>query len=237
MKNIAIIGASGAIGSAFLKHLETRDDVVNIYAFSRTKITPISEKISYGFIDVTDEETIKRATEKVSTGPLDLIIFAVGILHEGSLMPEKSLRDITIQKFNRVLAVNTVGPALVMKYFLPLLNHDKKSIFAALSARVGSISDNHLGGWYAYRASKAALNMLIKTASLEMKRTHKHAIIVGLHPGTVDSSLSKPFQGNVAPDYLFTPDYSVCRLIKVLEELKPENSGRCFSYDGQEVLP
>jgi len=133
--------------------------------------------------------------------------------------------------------INTFIPALMAKHFIPRLNLDRQSIFAALSARVGSISDNRLGGWYAYRASKTALNMIIKNAAIETARRNKKAIIVGLHPGTVDSSLSKPFQRNVPDEKLFAPMRSAQDLLKVLDDLNPEQSGRCFAWDGQEVKP
>ena len=162
---------------------------------------------------------------------------ANGILHDEGLTPEKSLRDLSAEKFQRIFEVNTVTPALIAKHFLPKLNREQTSIFAALSARVGSISDNQLGGWYAYRASKAALNMIIKNAAIEIGRRNKQAIIVGLHPGTVDSNLSKPFQGNVADGKLFTPEYSAEKLLDVLENLSPEQTGKCFAWDGQEILP
>ena len=152
-------------------------------------------------------------------------------------MPEKSLRDLSSDKFHRIFEVNTITPALIAKYFLRKLNKEKTSIFTALSARVGSISDNQLGGWYAYRASKAALNMIIKNAAIEVARENKKAIIVGLHPGTVDSDLSKPFQGHVADKNLFTPEYSAEKLLKVLEDLSPEKTGKCFAWDGKEILP
>ena len=126
---------------------------------------------------------------------------------------------------------------MVAKHFLPKLNKENRSIFAALSARVGSISDNQLGGWYAYRTSKAALNMVIKNAAIEIGRLNKKAIIVGLHPGTVDSNLSMPFQGNVPDGKLFTPEYSVQKLLQVLTNLTSEQSGKCFAWDGTEVKP
>lgn len=128
-------------------------------------------------------------------------------------------------------------PALIAKHLLPKLNKDHPAIFAALSARVGSISDNQLGGWYAYRASKAALNMIIKNAAIEVGRRNRKAIVVGLHPGTVDSDLSKPFQGNVADGKLFTPEDSAQKLLEVLRSLGPEQTGKCFAWDGKEVLP
>ena len=147
------------------------------------------------------------------------------------------MRDLSAEKFHRIFDANTVTPALIAKYFLPKLNASAPSVFAALSARVGSVSDNHLGGWYAYRASKAALNMVIKNASIEIARRNTHAVVVGLHPGTVDSDLSKPFQSHVPNGQLFTAEYSAERLLEVLKNLKPEQTGKCFAWDGQEVLP
>lgn len=228
-ENIAILGASGAIGSAFTKLLSQRYPNASMFVFSRNG--------QYS-IDYSREESLAEAAELAAKEkPLDLVIVANGILHDGDLMPEKSLRDLSAEKFHRIFEVNTITPALIAKYFLPKLNKKQPSIFAALSARVGSISDNQLGGWYAYRASKAALNMIIKNAAIEMGRRNKQAIIVGLHPGTVDSDLSKPFQGNVADEKLFTPEYSAGRLLEVLENLSPEQTGKCFAWDGKEVLP
>ena len=126
---------------------------------------------------------------------------------------------------------------MIAKHFLPKLNRENLSIFAAISARVGSISDNYLGGWYAYRASKSALNMIIKNAAIEIGRRNKNAVIVGLHPGTVDSKLSKPFQGNIPHNKLFTPEYSAKKLLEVISTLKPWQSGKCWAWDGTEVDP
>ena len=166
-----------------------------------------------------------------------MVIVATGILHDGELMPEKSQKELSAEKFHRLFEINTIVPALVAKHFIPKLNREKRSVFAALSARVGSISDNQLGGWYAYRASKAALNMIIKNAAIEISRRNKKAIIVGLHPGTVDSNLSKPFQGNVPDGKLFTPKYSVQKLLVILTTLTSKQSGKCFAWDGKEILP
>ena len=238
MKTVAIIGASGAIGSAFVRGLAARMDVRVVHAFSRSARSFNSEKIAPGYIDLTDEPSIAAAAEAASSqGPLDLVIVATGMLHTPDLAPEKSLRDLSADKFQLAFALNAIGPALVAKHFLPKLHRGERAIFAVLSARVGSISDNRLGGWYAYRASKAALNMIIKNASIEMARRAPGAVVVGLHPGTVDSPLSKPFQAGVSVDRLFEPDYSVARLISVLESLRPEHSGKCFAYDGEEILP
>lgn len=228
-ENIAILGASGAIGSAFTQCLSEKYPNASIFAFSRN---------GKHNIDYSSEDSISEAAELAAKDkPLDLVIIANGILHDDEIMPEKSLKDLSAEKFHRIFEANTITPALIAKYFLPKLSSDNTPIFAALSARVGSISDNQLGGWYAYRASKAALNMIIKNAAIEVSRRNKHAIVVGLHPGTVDSDLSKPFQGNVADGKLFTPEYSAKKLLDVLENLSPEQTGKCFAWDGKEVLP
>lgn len=228
-QNIAILGASGAIGNAFKVHLYKKYPDASLFAFSRKG----DNNINY-----SSEASIAEAAEHATkTKPLDLVIVANGILHDGPLMPEKSLRDLSAENFQRLFEVNTIAPALITKYFVPKLNKEQPSIFAALSARVGSISDNELGGWYAYRASKAALNMIIKNTSIEIARKNKQAIIVGLHPGTVESNLSKPFQGNVAEGKLFTPEYSAGKLLEVLERLTPEQTGKCIGWDGKEILP
>jgi NAD(P)-dependent dehydrogenase (short-subunit alcohol dehydrogenase family) len=228
-QNIVIIGASGAIGSAFTQRLSEQYPNASLYAFCRN---------GKYHIDYSSEDSIAAAAVYASKEkPLDLVIVAIGILHDDDIMPEKSLRELSAEKFHRIFEVNTITPALIAKHFLPKLNRNKPSIFAALSARVGSISDNRLGGWYAYRASKSALNMIIKNASIEIGRRNKHAIIVGIHPGTVDSNLSKPFQANVPAARLFTPKYSANKLLDVLENLTPEQTGKCFAWDGEEILP
>jgi NAD(P)-dependent dehydrogenase (short-subunit alcohol dehydrogenase family) len=228
-QNIAILGASGAIGSAFMALLAEKYPKARLHAFSRNAHIPI---------EYSSEASIAAAAAHAAQSqPLDLVIVANGLLHDGALTPEKALKDISAEKFHRIFAVNTITPALIAKHFLPKLNAHKPSIFAALSARVGSISDNRLGGWYAYRASKAALNMVIKSAAIEIARKNKQAIVVGLHPGTVDSGLSKPFQGNVPDEKLFTPAYAAVQLLDVLRELSPEQTGKCFAWDGLEVLP
>ena len=209
-----------------------------VHAFSRSQKKSDAENIVNHTINYNDEVSIQQAASQASKeAPLDIVIVATGILFDGNITPEKSLRELSAKKFLRLFEVNTILPALIAKHFLPILNKQDRSIFAALSARVGSVSDNKLGGWYSYRASKSGLNMIIKNAAIEINRQNKNAIIVGLHPGTVDSNLSKPFQGNVPDGKLFTPDYSVKRLLDVLGNLTPESSGRCFSWDGKEVQP
>jgi NAD(P)-dependent dehydrogenase (short-subunit alcohol dehydrogenase family) len=234
-QNIVIIGASGGIGSAFVKFFSADPSNI-VYAFSRSEIKNELTNVRSGRVDFSDERTLKKAAEEsAQDAPLDIVIVATGILHGNDLMPEKSLRHLSAANFERAFLVNTIGPALVAKHFLPKLQRSNRAIFAALSARVGSIEDNHLGGWYAYRASKAALNMLIKTTSIEVARSQKNTIVVGLHPGTVATELSKPFQKRVPSDKLFSTHYSAKQLISVLEGLSPEDSGKVFAWDGSEI--
>jgi NAD(P)-dependent dehydrogenase (short-subunit alcohol dehydrogenase family) len=229
LENIAIIGASGGIGQAFVNILSSQYPKANLFAFSSKK--------EYR-IDYEREESIAEAAYVASSkGPLGLVIVTNGMLHNQEIMPEKSLKELSRAKFHQLFEVNTVVPALIAKYFLPHMNREHTSIFTALSARVGSILENQLGGWYAYRASKAALNMMIKNCAIEIGRRNKNAIIVGLHPGTVDTDLSRPFHKNIPPEQLLTPHASVKKLLEVLASLKPEHSGKCFAWDGKEILP
>jgi NAD(P)-dependent dehydrogenase (short-subunit alcohol dehydrogenase family) len=226
-KNIAIIGSSGAIGSALVESLSTCYPKAQMTAFSRHGKNPILYHC---------EDSIANAAQTASkTQPLDLVIVATGLLHDGPLMPEKSLKELSADKFHTIFEANTITPALIAKHFIPKLDHQKRACFAVLSARVGSISDNRLGGWYAYRASKAALNMIIKNIAIEVSRTSKETIIIGLHPGTVDSPLSKPFQSHLPTGQLFTPLDCAHKLIDVIRQRSPEDSGKCFAWDGSEV--
>ena len=188
-------------------------------------------------IDVTDEPSIAAAAA-IARGlaPPRLVIVASGLLHApDGLRPEKSLSMLDGERLARLFAVNATGPALVARHLLPLMPRSGRAVFAAVSARVGSISDNRLGGWYGYRASKAALNQLLRTIAIEWSRSAKDALCVGLHPGTVDTPLSAPFQANVAADRLFTPAQSAGLLLDVLGRLTPAESGRVWAWDGQEV--
>lgn len=238
MNNIAVVGSSGAIGNAVVNQMALLYPNATINAFSSRPMNYAHHNIFSHAIDYKDERAIENsALMAAKDRPLDLVFIATGILHDGDIMPEKSLRDLTSEKFQHLFVANTIAPALLAKYFIPKLSKEKRSVFAALSARVGSISDNNTGGWYAYRASKAALNMIIKTAAIETARQNKNAIIIGLHPGTVDSNLSKPFQNHVANGRLFTPEYSARKLLSVIDTLSLEDSGKCFAWDGQEILP
>jgi NAD(P)-dependent dehydrogenase (short-subunit alcohol dehydrogenase family) len=234
--NIAVIGASGGLGRASIEHFSAQSNVKKIHAFSRSTIKFDHQKIQSHFIDITSETSIKEAINSIENAQrFDVIIVATGLLSDENIVPEKSIRDLNLDRFHEVFAVNAFGPALIAKYFLPRLQRNRKSVFACLSARVGSISDNQLGGWYAYRASKAALNMILKNAAIETARRHKEACVIGLHPGTVDTSLSKPFQGQVNEGKLFTPQYSSTCLLKVINDVTPDQSGKVFAWDGTEV--
>lgn len=234
--NVAIVGASGGVGSALVE-LFSADSSNRVHAFSRSEIKLASENVELGNIDYADESSIEAAAEKASQyAPLDIVIVATGILHDDSMMPERSLKNLDAANFEKNFLINTIGPALVAKHFLPKIHKEKHAVFAALSARVGSISDNRLGGWYAYRASKAALNMIIKTTSIEVSRTHKHAVVVGLHPGTVATELSRPFQKNVPEEKLFTAEYSARKLSDVINSVTVKDSGKIFAWDGSEIF-
>ena len=238
MRNIVVGGGSGAIDAAFAAELARKYPNACISSLSRTRSRSSDVRIRTVRVDYLDEASLRNASERVGQyGPVDLVIAAGGILHQSGMMPEKSLRDLSADKLLTLYSANTVGPALIAKHFLPLMPRCRRAVFAALSARVGSISDNRLGGWYSYRASKAALNMLIRCASIEMGRRNPQAVVVGLHPGTVDSALSKPFQSNVAPEKLFSPQYAVIRMLEVLESLGASDSGHCYAWDGSRIEP
>ena len=231
-----VIGASGGIGGAMVELLAGSDNITKVHAFSRSFAAFASPKVISGKLDLADERTIETAARTVERA--DIILLATGILHGTNsngqeFGPEKNLKQIASSSMEHVFAANTIGPALVMKHFLPLLPRHGKSAFAALVARVGSISDNELGGWYAYRASKAALMMLIRTASIELARQKKDALCVGLHPGTVETGLSAPFKNN--PHDRFSPEKSAGYLLDVLDGLDSSATGKQFDWRGEEV--
>ncbi len=229
-----VVGSSGGIGAALERGLQARGFAVE--GLSRASGTDLEG--ARPSIDLTDENSIAAAATSLrDKAPFSQILIATGLLHSADLAPEKALRDLDPASLARLFAVNATGPMLVAKHFIPLLPRRGRCIFAALSARVGSIGDNRLGGWYGYRASKAALNMLIKTLAIELARTRPDAICVSLHPGTVDTGLSQPFQRSVALGQLFSPDKSAAHLLDVLDGLTAAQSGGCFAWDGQEIRP
>lgn len=234
---VAIIGASGGIGRALVELLAARDEVDRILACSRSGRVPGHAKIVHQPLDLEDEASIAAAAAAAArtSGELDLVLVATGVLHDRDLAPEKTWRALEAAALERAFRINAIGPALVAKHFLPLLARDRKSAFAALSARVGSIADNRLGGWHAYRASKAALNQLIRTLAIELARRNPHALCVALHPGTVDTGLSAPFQSGVPAGKLFTPAFAASRLLAVVDDLQAQDSGKLFAWDGEAI--
>ena len=217
-----VIGASGGIGSALVFSLLGDARYRTVVALSRKSDPPI---------DIEDEETIRLAAMHVATlGTVRLVLDATGLLHGAGLEPEKSWRQLDAQRLARSFSVNAIGPALVMKHFLPLLPRSGRSVLATLSAKVGSIADNELGGWYGYRASKAALNQFVKTAAIELRRSRPEALCVAIHPGTVDTSLSAPFARSGLS--LQTPDEAAGKILRCLEGLNARDSGGFFDRGG-----
>ena len=234
---IAVIGASGGIGSAFTRQLSASHTTERVYALSRSGTSFADSNVTSHELDFDAEQSIAAAADLVAAdGPLDLVIVASGILHgDDGLQPEKTMADIDARKMATVLSANTIGPALVAKHFLPLMRPKQRNVFAVLSARVGSIEDNRLGGWLSYRASKAALNMAIKTLAVEQARKNPQSILVALHPGTVDTGLSQPFTSRVAAGKLFSPEKSAQHLLAVIAALSADASGGFFAWDGQPI--
>ena len=219
-----VVGASGAIGAAMLQMLH-EDPHCGLAVGVHRRSQPA--------LDLRDEAGVAAAADHLSgQGPFQLIVNAAGVLHGPDFMPEKKLGDLTLAQMQSVFAVNTFGPALLLRHFSPLLDR-RNGRMAMLSAKVGSIGDNRLGGWASYRASKAALNMLIRTAAIELRRTHPGALLVALHPGTVTSPLSAPFRGASNARLAAT---AAAELLAVIDRLGPADSGGFFAYDGQ-ALP
>lgn len=234
----AVFGASGGLGAALVEALAADPSCAAVHAGSRSGRHFDHPRIASFTFDLEDEASLERAAQRITAdAPPDLVLVATGLLHDGGLQPEKSLRALSAAGLLRALQINAVGPALIAKHLLPGLPRERRAIFAALSARVGSISDNRKGGWYGYRASKAALNQLLRTAAIELARTRPLAICVGLHPGTVDTRLSAPFQAGVPAEQLFPAALSAAHLLRVIDGLQPSDSGRVYAWDGREVPP
>jgi NAD(P)-dependent dehydrogenase (short-subunit alcohol dehydrogenase family) len=221
-----IIGATGGIGGALADTLKARDTCEHVVRLSRR---------SDPAVDVCDEASIARAAEwlKADDIALRLVIDATGFLHDERFRPERALAEIDPDHMAKAFAINATGPALLMKHFLPLLPREGRSVFATLSARVGSIGDNRLGGWHAYRASKAALNQLVRGAAIELGRKRREAICVALHPGTVDTPLSQPFARSGLA--VRSPDVAAKEILAVIDALTPGDSGGFFDHKGERV--
>jgi NAD(P)-dependent dehydrogenase (short-subunit alcohol dehydrogenase family) len=218
-----VIGSTGAIGAAFMDLLQADPRCASVQGLHRHSLPKL---------DFHDEASIAVAAAQLSqSAPFHLIINATGILHNEGMMPEKRLADLCMQQMLETFRINTFGPALLLRHFTPLLAKDR-SVMAMLSAKVGSIGDNRLGGWYSYRASKSALNMLVKTAAIEISRTKPGALLIALHPGTVNSSLSKPFRG---AEIGRAPHIAAAEMLEVINGLSVNDSGEFFSFKGQRL--
>mgnify|MGYP001300838599 FL=1 len=217
-----VFGASGGIGQAFSRFLEDKLGSENVVKVSR----------SFDGFDISDEEKILKFSESIE-GSFNLIINAIGVLQTTEEGPEKTINVVKQKSMIDMMTINAIGPALLLKNFSKKLDKTKFSVFVNLSARVGSITDNRLGGWISYRSSKAALNQIIKTSSIEINRRNKNAICVGLHPGTVKTRFTEKFQNTTET---ISPEESVEMMMKVVENLSVDDNGYCFAYDGK-VIP
>jgi len=241
-------GSSRGIGLGLVEMLLENDRVAEVVACARSPDTSrglialgetYGDRLKTRRLDITDPQQIETLAARLRGERIrpHLVINAAGMLHDGDrLAPEKRLEDIDFHQMQRVFAVNTLGPALLCRHLLPLMAGDGKAVLAALSARVGSIGDNRLGGWYAYRSSKSALNQILKTASIEARRRFKNVVVAALHPGTTDTDLSRPFQANVPENRLFSTRFVARHLLDVIDQLDRKDSGGFFAWDGQ-VIP
>ena len=232
--DVVIVGSSGGIGKALIEHLLNNDAVASIQGFCRSSCPIEHEKLTNHHIDVVDESSIIDAKSHLK--PFDLLIIATGMLHQENVKPEKRVQDLNSDTLQAYFAINTIGPMLVAKHFHDHMKHENKSVIAFLSAKVGSIEDNALGGWYGYRSSKAALNMSMHNLSIEVQRFHPNSIVVGLHPGTVATNLSEPFSKNLDHSHIFSTDDAAEKLLTVINGLDQQHSGSVISHDGS-VLP
>jgi NAD(P)-dependent dehydrogenase (short-subunit alcohol dehydrogenase family) len=238
---VLVQGASRGIGLALVEALLERDDTQRVFATSRApersaELAALRERhgsrLVFDALDVCDDASIAAAAARIgdATPRIHWVVNCAGLLHGDGVRPEKRLEDVRAEVLRRSFEVNAFGPLLVAKHFLRLLRHDEPAVLANLSARVGSIDDNRIGGWYGYRASKAAQNQFTRTLAIELRRRAPNVTCVALHPGTVATVLSEPFRGGVAPERLFAPRYAAEKLVGVIESLGPEDSGSFFDW-------
>ena len=246
--NALVVGANRGIGLGFVQHLldnQSLPPIDRLFATYRTEPAPELSAIALQSpnrlnllpMDITDEAQIAAGIDQIKqqVDRLHLVLYCVGILHDDTIQPEKGLQQIQTEPLLRYFQVNSIGAVLLAKHLLPLIKHGDRSVLASISAKVGSIGDNQLGGWYGYRASKAALNMLMRTVAIEYGRKSPKTLVVMLHPGTTDTQLSRPFQRNVPPEKLFSIDRTVVQLLTVIAGLQPDDSGQFFSWDGSRL--
>jgi NAD(P)-dependent dehydrogenase (short-subunit alcohol dehydrogenase family) len=246
LKPALVVGAARGLGWGFVKHLLEHSDYAPIFAVCRNpeKAAELQhlQDSSSGRVrvlsgDVTQEADVERIAVQIKeqAGSLHFLINCVGYLHNDQHGPEKSLRQINAEQMHEAMRVNTLPTVFLAKHLHRLFRHPSPSIFAAISARVGSIADNRAGGWYSYRASKAALNMLMSNIAIEFHRVAPQTKVVALHPGTVATNLSAPFQKNVAAEKLFTVEYSVASMMESLEKTTKNPLGELIAWDGEKI--
>jgi NAD(P)-dependent dehydrogenase (short-subunit alcohol dehydrogenase family) len=248
-KNALIMGASSGIGRAMAEHLAADPGIEMLVLCSRSAgsnaplLSLQSQLVAAGKqcllldVDITDESSLLAMTNQLRKNlqVIDLIVNTVGLLHSKDVAPEKALEHIFLPSMQQVFAVNAYGPILLAQALMPWLKARRPIVFTSLSARVGSISDNRLGGWYSYRASKAAQNQLLKTLAIELARRNPEAIVLALHPGTTDTDLSRPFQANVTQEKLFTPAFVAEHLLQQITQARVEDTGSFIAWDGQRI--
>jgi NAD(P)-dependent dehydrogenase (short-subunit alcohol dehydrogenase family) len=241
--NALVIGASGGIGKSLVEQLYKSGKYEHVHAVSRTLPASPIDGVDYHALDSENEELVAQYCQqlKQASGQFSIVVCCIGALHATSadnqkIMPEKRLEDIQQQQLSFYFTINTILPAIWLKYVEPLLKGAEPSKLVFFSARVGSIHDNKLGGWYGYRASKAALNMLIKCAQIECQRRAKNICLISYHPGTVETELSRPFQAKVPEGKLFTTDFTVTQLLKTIPNLTAENGPHYIDWQGS-VIP
>ena len=221
---VAVVIGGGGVGAALAEALLAESAFADVITLSRNSAPKL---------DLLSEPSIEAAAKFLAGADIRLVLVATGFLHGGGLMPERSLRDVSAEYLAKSFAINATGPAMVLKHFLPLLPRVGKTVVAALSARVGSIGDNQIGGWYAYRAAKAALNQLVRTAAVELRRSRPEAICVALHPGTVATPLSAPFAKSGLD--VRAPEAAAADLLSVMTRLTPVESGGFFDQNGEAI--
>ncbi|RWU09293.1 SDR family NAD(P)-dependent oxidoreductase [Pseudidiomarina gelatinasegens] len=227
---VLVIGAGGGLGQALVRYYANQGATVQALSRQHMSDQP-GQWFTLADYSLESLQAIRPQLQQP-----DVVISTLGILHTNGFMPEKRLADVNLEQLEQTFHVNAVLPILLLQQLLPVLPNKAPCVWAQLSAKVGSTTDNYLGGWYSYRASKAALNMLLKTASIELKRTHKQLCIAAIHPGTTDTQLSKPFQQRLPAGKLYTPEQSAARIAAVIHNLTAENSGGFWHWDGS-ALP
>lgn len=233
MAKVIIVGASGGIAKGLIQHYLAAGWQVD--ALSRQPATIEHPALSWYRVDESDETALKSTLEHCFIDEVDTIFLCQGWLHDEQCQPEKAIAQLKPEQIQRAMEVNVVSPARYLQAMMPWLFRSPGIRVLVLSAKVGSISDNVLGGWYSYRISKAAVNMLVKTASIELHRRNKTASLVAVHPGTTATALSAPFQANVPDHQLQQPDQTANRLAKVAADLTSENTGHLLHWDGSRL--